>query len=92
WVLYRDQELALRYYNKYVANGPFVPWAENFGMQCEAPDFDGAEKRAQANEIAEWNALYHKLKKPVVFGVLAITGLIGVWWMRRRSKKQQNNL
>ncbi|MGI2058476.1 hypothetical protein ACRN9T_14965 [Shewanella baltica] len=87
WILYRDQELALRYYKKYVANGPFVPWAENFGLQCELPDFDGAEKRAQANEIAEWNALYHKLKKPVVFGVLAITGLIGVWWMRRRKTK-----
>ncbi|MGL4713462.1 MAG: hypothetical protein ACRCWP_13160 [Shewanella sp.] len=87
WVLYRDQELALRYHKKYVANGPFVPWAENFGLQCEAPDFDGAVKRAQANKMAEWYALYHKLKKPVAIGVLAITGLLAVWWIRRRKTK-----
>nr|WP_320127209.1 hypothetical protein [uncultured Shewanella sp.] len=88
WVLYRDQELALRYYKKYVANGPFVPWAENFGMQCEAPDFDGAVKRAQANEIAEWNALYHKLKKPVVLSFAVIATLLGIYTWRRRKRKQ----
>ncbi|GIU08404.1 hypothetical protein [Shewanella glacialipiscicola] len=85
WVLYRDQELALRYYKKYVTNGAFVPWAENFGLQCEAPDFDSAAKRARANDMAQWNALYHKLKKPIVFGLLAIAGLMGVWWIRRRK-------
>lgn len=88
WVLYRDDELAQRYYKKYVANGPFVPWAENFGTQCETPDFDRAVEREKANQIAEWNAIYHKLKKPVAVSVAIIAALLGAYAWRRRKRKQ----
>lgn len=88
WVLYRDDELAQRYYKKYVANGPFVPWAENFGTQCETPDFDRAVERGKANQIAEWNAIYHKLKKPVAVSVAIIAALLGAYAWRRRKRKQ----
>ncbi|MFB2777281.1 hypothetical protein [Shewanella xiamenensis] len=88
WVLYRDDELAQRYYKKYVANGPFVPWAENFGTQCEPPDFDRAVEREKANQIAEWNAIYHKLKKPVAVSVAIIAALLGAYAWRRRKRKQ----
>ncbi|MCP3128146.1 hypothetical protein [Shewanella sp. KJ2020] len=88
WVLYRDDELARRYYKKYVANGPFVPWAENFGLQCETPDFDRAVAREKANQIAEWNAIYHKLKKPVALSLAVIAALLGAYVWRRRKRKQ----
>ena len=88
WVLYRDDELAQRYYKKYVANGPFVPWAENFGTQCETPDFDRAVEREKANQIAEWNAIYHKLKKPVAVSFAIIAALLGAYAWRRRKRKQ----
>ncbi|MBW0297075.1 hypothetical protein [Shewanella xiamenensis] len=88
WVLYRDDELAQRYYKKYLANGPFVPWAENFGTQCETPDFDRAVEREKANQIAEWNAIYHKLKKPVAVSVAIIAALLGAYAWRRRKRKQ----
>ncbi|MDV5391340.1 tetratricopeptide repeat protein [Shewanella xiamenensis] len=88
WVLYRDDELAQRYYKKYVANGPFVPWAENFGTQCETPDFGRAVEREKANQIAEWNAIYHKLKKPVAVSFAIIATLLGAYAWRRRKRKQ----
>lgn len=88
WILYRDHELASRYYKKYVANGPFVPWAEHFGLQCETPDFDSAVKRQRANSIAKWNAIYHKLKKPVAFSFAVIATLLGAYAWRRRKRKQ----
>ncbi|MCL1089635.1 hypothetical protein L2744_08445 [Shewanella profunda] len=88
WILYRDNELALRYYQKYVANGPFVPWAENFGLQCQAPDFESAVKREQANKVAKWNALYHKLKKPAAFSFAIIIALLGTYAWRRRKRQQ----
>ncbi|MGL5486333.1 MAG: tetratricopeptide repeat protein [Shewanella sp.] len=88
WVLYRDDELARRYYKKYVANGPFVPWAENFGLQCETPDFDRAVEREKANQVAKWNAIYHKLKKPVAFSFAVIAALLGAYAWRRRKRKQ----
>ncbi|MDL3984288.1 tetratricopeptide repeat protein [Shewanella xiamenensis] len=88
WVLYRDDELAQRYYKKYVANGPFVPWAENFGTQCETPDFDRAVEREKANQIAEWNAIYHKLKKPAAVSFAIIAALLGAYAWRRRKRKQ----
>lgn len=88
WVLYRDDELAQRYYKKYVANGPFVPWAENFGTQCETPDFDRAVEREKANQIAQWNAIYHKLKKPVTVSFAIIAALLGAYAWRRRKRKQ----
>lgn len=88
WVLYRDHELAQHYYQKYVANGPFVPWAENFGLQCQTPDFDSAIKREQANTMAKWNALYHKLKKPVALSFAVIATLLGIYTWRRRKRKQ----
>ncbi|WP_172588456.1 tetratricopeptide repeat protein [Shewanella xiamenensis] len=88
WVLYRDDELAQRYYKKYVANGPFVPWAENFGTQCETPDFGRAVEREKANQIAEWNAIYHKLKKPAAVSFAIIAALLGAYAWRRRKRKQ----
>lgn len=87
WVLYQDHPLASSYYKKYVANGPFVPWAEHFGLQCELPDFDSAMEREKANKVAEWNALYHKLKKPVALGLVAIIALFGAYIWRRRKRK-----
>lgn len=88
WILYRDSELAQRYYQKYVANGPFVPWAEHFGLQCQTPDFDSAIKREQANQAAKWNALYHKLKKPAAFSFVIIIALLGTYAWRRRKRQQ----
>ncbi|MCH1929787.1 hypothetical protein L9G16_06285 [Shewanella sp. A25] len=96
WVLYREPSLAKQYYQKYVANGPFVPWAQHFGLQCETPDFASALQREKANHIAKWQALYHQLKKPVAIGLVAMSGLVaGVialgWRRKHRLSKEVNN-
>lgn len=37
-----DDKRAWSIYKRYVATGPFQPWAKTFGSTCPDPDFDGA--------------------------------------------------
>ncbi|MGL4837193.1 MAG: hypothetical protein ACRC22_06810 [Shewanella sp.] len=86
FVLRRDPIIARRYYQKYVANGPYVAWAERFGLQCQQPDFTGAAARERANNIAKWQALYHQFKKPVAYGALVIALIAAVIGLGRRAR------
>ncbi|NIF18221.1 hypothetical protein [Pantoea sp. Cy-639] len=85
WVAGSDQEIAL--YKRYVQQGPFVPWAEDFGKQCEAPRFDQANKRY----LSEWLEAARRALRPYKLAVLAVgAGLLagGAWWWARRRKSQ----
>ncbi|MGL5358641.1 MAG: hypothetical protein ACRDBI_02840, partial [Shewanella sp.] len=85
FVLRQDPIIAQRYYQQYVANGPYVAWAERFGTQCQQPDFTGAAARERANTLAKWQGLYYQFNKPVAYGALAIALIAGVIGLRRRA-------
>ena len=85
WLLYRNLPAARVYYDRYVKNGPYVPWAENFGTQCEEPDFDGAAKRLHAERVAAVKRFARRaFPYAIGVGVVAIAGMI-VWWRKRRT-------
>lgn len=89
FILFRDQDLAQDYYQKYVANGPFVPWAENFGLNCQTPDFESAIARKKANTIAKWTDVYHQVKKPLALALVLLLGLGAAWFLRRKKQTKR---
>jgi hypothetical protein len=85
WLLWRNPSAASVYYDRYVENGPYVPWAANFGMQCEEPDFAGAARRLHAERVA---AAKRFLRKAFPYALGAVLGIVlaGVWWRRRDTR------
>lgn len=85
WLVGRDVPAARRYYGRYVAEGPFVPWAGNFGHDCPAPDFSGAAKRLQFERI-RWAK--QTLRRAAPFAAAGLVALVAgiVIWRRRRTK------
>ena len=83
WINYRDLPGAQALYQRYVSDGPYVPWAANFGFNCQAPDFVRAEEllwRERAQTLRQ-------TLRPYRYGLyLAAAGLVaaGVYWLRRR--------
>jgi hypothetical protein len=85
WLVNRDVPAARRYYGRYVAEGPYVAWAGNFGHDCPAPDFSGAAKRLQFERI-RWAK--QTLRRAAPFAAAGLAVLIAgiVIWRRRRTK------
>ncbi|MDT4868378.1 hypothetical protein FQZ97_1033370 [compost metagenome] len=81
WLLYRDLQGARDYYRRYVEQGPYVPWAANFGQTCEEPDFDAASRRV-------WEERGHWLRSTLhSYKYLLVATLVigaGIFWIRRR--------
>ncbi|WP_257385213.1 hypothetical protein [Tahibacter caeni] len=90
WVINGDANLAQRYYRRYVADGPYVAWAANFGTSgyaCPAPDFAGAAKRLQFERL-RWAKQTLRRAAPFVaagVGALALGGVL-LLLRRRRTK------
>jgi hypothetical protein len=85
WIRWRDANAARALYARYVANGPYVPWAADFGMQCEAPDFEGAAKRLRFERIRDTKQLARKSAPFAIAGLVAIG--IGAFVLRRRKAR-----
>lgn len=85
WLVMRDVPAARRYYDRYVAEGPFVAWAGNFGHDCPAPDFAGAARRLQFERI-RW--VKQTLRRAAPFAAAGLVALVAgiVFWRRRRTK------
>ena len=84
WIRHRNADRAQALYARYVANGPYVPWAANFGAQCEEPDFAGAAKRLHVERVAAMKRFARKAFPFVLsLGALAIIAAFVVW--RRRA-------
>ncbi|MFZ6048115.1 hypothetical protein ACFW0H_18575 [Pseudomonas sp. CR3202] len=81
WLLYRDLTGARAYYRRYVEEGPYVPWAANFGQDCEAPDFDAAARRVR-EERGQWLRTRLRPYKYLLAGALTLG--IAIWLLRRR--------
>ena len=84
WIRFRDAALARALYARYVANGPYVPWAADFGAQCEQPDFEGAAKRLHFERVRYAKHVARKSAPFAIAGVVAIG--IGAFVLRRRRK------
>lgn len=85
WIIYSDFPLARRYYQRYVDNGPAVPWSDNFGQNCEEPDFAHVTQRLWQYRLD--NA--HKALRPYqgwLFGLALVSAVLAAgYWRRRRG-------
>lgn len=84
WLLYSDLNDARSYYRRYVEQGPYVPWAANFGRSCEEPDFDAASKRVW-EERGQWLRASLRPYRYLLAGA-AVLG-IGALILRIRRRK-----
>lgn len=83
WVAGSEQEVTL--YKRYVEQGPYVPWAANFGQLCEQPKFDEVNKRYIEQKLNDARAMLRPYKVQLLaLGVLVLGGL-GWLWVRRRK-------
>lgn len=87
-VLNDDVGVARGYWRRYVANGPHVPWAEDFGRQCQAPDFPAAAARLRAERI-QAGKRFVKKSLPYAAGPIALAVVLLAWqWRRRRAVRK----
>jgi len=89
WVADTDAAATKKYYQRYVRHGAFLPWAEDFGHGCPAPDFDSARNKAL---LYQWYALKNVLRphKHAVYLAVAVmlfgTFGSGLWFWRKQKK------
>ncbi|GLK90751.1 hypothetical protein [Pseudomonas turukhanskensis] len=85
WIQWSDQQLAQNLYRRYVANGPAVPWAANFGNQCPEPRFETVDRDL-------WQLRLDTLRRAArpykgwLFGLALVAGVVaaGYWRKKRR--------
>ncbi len=90
WVADTDVAATKKYYQRYVRQGAYLPWAEDFGHGCPVPDFDTARSKILQYQ---WYALKNVLRShkhaiyiAVVVMLLGTFGS-GLWfWMRKQKK------
>jgi hypothetical protein len=75
------------YYQRYIKQGAYLDWNDNFGADCEAPDFDRARQLLRHQRIVKAKRFVrHWLPVEIVASVLVLAGLVG-WWLRRRRRR-----
>jgi hypothetical protein len=74
-------------YQRYIKQGPYVPWAADFGHQCPYPDFENANKRYITQITDAARSTLRPYKAPLQIGsVLAVTAAALLLILRRRRK------
>ncbi|BBP73842.1 hypothetical protein PHLH6_58460 [Pseudomonas sp. Seg1] len=76
-------------YQRYVKEGPYVQWAENFGRQCEEPDFANADKRYVTQVTDAVRTALRPYKWPVI-GAVVLFGVAALLVFGRRRKVRKN--
>lgn len=73
-------------YDRYVKQGPYVEWAENFGRDCEEPDFASARAMQRHQYVVKAKrAIRHHLAW-IVAGAALLAATFGFWLLRRRKR------
>lgn len=86
WTRGSDDELA--YYQRYINQGPYVQWAENFGENCEEPTFDTANKRYVTQAVDAVRSALRPFKLALIAGASVLVAGAGfLLWIRRRAKR-----
>jgi hypothetical protein len=79
---------ATAYYQRYVKQGPYVAWADNFGRNCEEPDFARARQLKRTQQVV---AVRHAMRRyfPIELAgfIVLISGLAAWIVLRRRRPK-----
>jgi len=74
-------------YQRYVKQGPYVPWAVDFGNQCPYPDFENADKRYVTQVTDAVRASLRPYKWPVQIGALGLVVAAALLLISRRRRK-----
>ena len=87
WIEYQDLASAERLYQRYVAEGPYVPWAANFGHQCQQPAFDAVWPRQWRQYRDDLRRSLRPWKWPLAGAGLGLMVVVLMLW--RRSKRHR---
>src|SRR5262249_30318658 len=68
-------------YARYVQEGPYVPWAANFGRGCPSPNFDDAALSHYWRDTRNFLSHYRWLVG--ISGLILIALVAGGWFLRR---------
>lgn len=90
WLIDRDPEVADQVYTRYLKQGPYVAWGEDFGRTCPAPDFAAAAQRLHRERVAYFRHLARQsLPYAIAFVALAIV-LFAAARQRRKQQRARN--
>ena len=74
WVNNRDHARGESLWLRYARNGAYVPWAADFGNQCEAPNFPSAAERLHFERIVEVKRMI-RTGAPYAAGAFILLGI-----------------
>ncbi|MBH3405972.1 hypothetical protein I5P86_13000 [Pseudomonas glycinae] len=85
WNSSLEEQSAL--YKRYVDEGPYVPWAVDFGHQCPYPDFESADKRYVTQVTDSVRSTLRPYKWPVQIGAIVAFTAVALLLITRRQRK-----
>jgi hypothetical protein len=88
WLLARDSEAAAPYYQRYLRDGAFVDWGNEFGQHCPEPDFAKAQQRLNDNRRKQLHQFAREHKVPLLLGVFVALFGAGLLLTRRLRRRQ----
>ncbi|MCU7246329.1 hypothetical protein [Pseudomonas koreensis] len=88
WNSSLEEQSAL--YQRYVNEGPYVPWAVDFGHQCPYPDFENADKRYVTQVTDSVRSALRPYKWPVQIGALVVFVAAALLMIRRQRKARKS--
>ncbi|MHC8404984.1 hypothetical protein [Pseudomonas sp. TMB3-21] len=74
------------FYQRYVKEGPYVPWALFFGERCPYPNFHNADKRYVTQALSPIRAALRPYKKPLQYGGVVAFTAVALWLIIRRKR------
>ena len=75
-------------YQRYVKQGPYVDWADDFGRNCEEPDFARARGLKRAEQVAAVRHVVRRYKPYELAGFIVVMGGLAAWIVLRRRRKK----
>ncbi|MCU0070807.1 hypothetical protein N8H71_04370 [Pseudomonas koreensis] len=87
WNSSLEEQSAL--YQRYVKEGPYVPWAVDFGNQCPYPDFENADKRYVTQVTDSVRSTLRPYKWPVQIGAIVAFTAVALLLITRRQRKSR---
>lgn len=79
---------ATAFYQRYVKQGPYVEWADDFGRNCEEPDFDRARALKRSQQVA---AVRHTVRRYMPYelgGFIVLLGALAAWIVLRKRRQK----
>jgi hypothetical protein len=84
WIIDREPAIAQKVYTRYLKQGAYVKWGNNFGRTCPDPDFTAAEKRLSDQRLAYYKQQARHWAPWIGGAIVLLIGL--VFWRRRRVR------